>query len=202
LEWWNGRHKGLIGFRMKVYGPYTRKDGRQFVLVYEGKIRKTVSYPKYLVESIFNIKLKDNETIDHIDGKFINNDFSNIRVVNRSEHSSDDILRRKNIIEKCVLCGKVFSFDPRRTRKIKGGKAGPFCSRRCSGIYGSLIQNNRIEKLPPYLPKIEYYKLKHSKHIEPIIGNNNSGHGDIGELLTGNADDNTEGTVKTELRRD
>ena len=59
---------------------------------------------------------------------------------------------------------------------------------------GKLVQNGRIKKIELRSISKEYYKPKNSKQIEPIIGNNSSGHGDIGELLTGNADDNTEGT--------
>lgn len=32
-----------------VLGPYSRKDGRQHVILRMGKKLKTVSYPKYLV---------------------------------------------------------------------------------------------------------------------------------------------------------
>jgi hypothetical protein len=36
---------------MKIYGPYTRKDGRKHVIVhYDGGRIRTVSYPKWLME--------------------------------------------------------------------------------------------------------------------------------------------------------
>jgi hypothetical protein len=35
---------------MKIYGPYTGKDGRQRIVLYENGKRTTVSYPKYLLE--------------------------------------------------------------------------------------------------------------------------------------------------------
>jgi len=47
---------------MKVYGPYTRKDGRQHVILYENGTRKTVSYPKYLLETKLGRPLDSNET--------------------------------------------------------------------------------------------------------------------------------------------
>lgn len=63
----------------KCYGPYTRSDGRQHVVLVhhndEGSIdnRITCSYPKYIVERHLGRKLKSSETIDHIDGNFSNN---------------------------------------------------------------------------------------------------------------------------------
>jgi hypothetical protein len=43
---------------MKVWGPYKRKDGRQIVIVVErnGK-RRTVSYPKWILELQLGRKL-------------------------------------------------------------------------------------------------------------------------------------------------
>jgi hypothetical protein len=176
---------------MKVYGPYTRKDGRQHVIIYENGNRKTVSYPKYLVETKLNIKLKDNETVDHIDGNFLNDDFRNLRVVDRAEHASDDSLKiiEKIIKRNCLFCGKEFEF-----KTTDRYKTGSYCSRSCTGKYGQMVQTGKIEKIPVRTIEREKSKPKNSKYIEPIIGNNNSGHGDIGEALTGNADGNTEGT--------
>jgi hypothetical protein len=178
-------------FRMKVYGPYTRKDGRQHVIIYENGNLKTVSYPKYLVETKLNIKLKNNETVDHLDGDFLNNELSNLRVVDRAEHASDDSMKTvEEIIEvSCLLCGKKFKINTRNK-----DTTGSFCSRHCSGKYGQLVQVGKMEKIPLRVIKRRKHKPKNSKQIEPIIRNNNGGHGDIGEALTDNADGNTEGT--------
>jgi len=82
-------------------------------------------------------------------------------------------------------------------KKVYGpyeGTTGPFCSKPCIGKYGKRVQMDKNEKLEEYRPVVEYHNLKNSKFIEPIIGNSNGGHGDIGEALTDNADGNTEGT--------
>lgn len=177
---------------MKVYGPYTGKDGRQRVILHENGKGNTVSYPKFLVETHIGRKLQFDETIDHIDGDFTNNDLTNLRIVNRSEHCSDDIVRRKYIEMVCVECGNVFLSD---WKDRKRNKAGPFCRKSCSGKYGKKVQMG-MEKLPPFQVKEEYHKLKDSKNIEPNIRNYISGLGDIGETLTDNADGNTEGTTE------
>jgi hypothetical protein len=54
----------------KVHGPYTRQqDGRQHVVVvFVDLSKKTISYPKYLMEQKLGRELDpDLETIDHID---------------------------------------------------------------------------------------------------------------------------------------
>lgn len=71
----------------KVFGPYFRKDGRQHIIVVKDGVKSTISYPKFLVESYLGRKLSDQETIDHIDGNFLNNDFKNLRIVERKQHS-------------------------------------------------------------------------------------------------------------------
>lgn len=84
---------------MRVHGPYKRKDGRQIVIVVENKgLRRTVSYPKWLMEVQLGRKLDPNlETVDHIDSNFDNNDLSNLRIVPRPEHSADDTRRAKSL---------------------------------------------------------------------------------------------------------
>ena len=53
----------------KVYGPYLRNDKRMVVLLYYGNNKlKTVSYPKYIYENHYKIRLKKKEVIHHIGG--------------------------------------------------------------------------------------------------------------------------------------
>lgn len=98
-----------------VYGPYRRKDNRLHVILTHhtssGSIddRKTVSYPKYLVEVHLNRYLNPDETVDHIDGDFSNNALSNLRVVPRSLHSRSHTSCREEHIKYCVICGKEFN---------------------------------------------------------------------------------------------
>jgi len=70
-----------------VHGPYERKDGRSHVVIIfpDGK-RKTVSYPRYLVEIELGYYTKKTDDIHHIDGNYKNNALSNLRVWNKSDH--------------------------------------------------------------------------------------------------------------------
>lgn len=149
--WWNGRHEGLWEIKdfimyenCKLYGPYTsKKDGRtRCIIVYSNGHRQTISYPKYIVEQHLNRYLEKNETIDHIDGNFLNNDLSNLRVIDRKQHCIEDVLRNKNVIVSCKMCGKTFkikgSLIHNRNRTDKH-QSGYFCSKQCTGRYGRYV---------------------------------------------------------------
>lgn len=164
---------------MKVHGPYKRQDGRQIVIIVENNgTRRTVSYPKWLMELQMGRKLDPNlETVDHIDSNFDNNDLSNLRIMPRDQHSADDTRRVKNVKFTCAWCDKEFERSPRLVRdKSKKNKAGPFCSRVCAGRYSRMLQLKLIDKFDTQ-PAVdsEYYKQKYVKAWVPII---------LGEELT------------------
>jgi hypothetical protein len=158
---------------VKVHGPYKRKDGRQIVIVVEnnGK-RRTVSYPKWLMELQMGRRLDpDLETVDHIDSNFDNNDLDNLRIVPRDQHSADDTRRVKPVKFTCAWCDKEFERSPRLVRdKSRKNKAGPFCSRACAGKYSRMLQLKLIDKFDAQ-PTVdsEYYKKKYVKAYAPII---------------------------------
>ena len=145
----------------KMYGPYTSKqDGRlRVIMVYENKDKKTISYPKYLVEKYLNRYLSNKETVDHIDGNFIDNDLSNLRVIERSKHCSDDAIANKDEIHLCIWCKTSFIIKGAnlhyRNRKLSSG----FCSKKCSGQYGAWIQKENA----PLLTTLKLEKVKYKK---------------------------------------
>jgi hypothetical protein len=82
----------VVYHNWKIYGPYTRDDGRKHIIAISPKGNKfTVSYPKYLMELHLNRYLKNNETIDHKDEDFTNNDINNLQILTKSVHSKLDI---------------------------------------------------------------------------------------------------------------
>lgn len=131
-----------------VLGPYTRPDGRKHVVLNnsiaskgtKGKT-KTISYPKALVEISLKARLKDDETVDHHDRDFTNDDLDNLKVKVRSLHASEDALRVEVDEVSCMGCGFVFIPSKSQIEARNKNKAGPFCSRACSGRYGTLIQS-------------------------------------------------------------
>lgn len=177
----------------KILGPYkSSKDGRlRIVVCFPDGTKRTVSYPKYIKEIELNRYLLENETIDHIDGNFLNNDLSNLRVIDRKEHCKLDTLRNKDVEVTCSYCGKRFTISgdklSRRNRPDRMN-TGYFCSRQCSGKYGAEIQNGRIIKQEVSKIQTTKFKLKESAQNE----NFDVQFRKFGEALTDNADGNTE----------
>jgi hypothetical protein len=147
-----------------VYGPYQKDNGRKLVIVVDKNgVRRTVSYPKWLMELHLGRKLDINETVDHWDSNIDNNNLENLRVVPRAEHSANDTRRVKLVDFNCAWCNKEFKRSPRLIRdKAKKKKSGPFCSRSCAGKYSRQLQLKLIKRFSPQKPiSSEYYKRKY-----------------------------------------
>lgn len=150
-----------------VYGPYkSKQDGRERIILYfTDKTSKVVSYPKYLMELHLNRYLLDNETVDHIDGNFLNNDISNLQVLDRQKHCILDVFRNKDVEVNCTYCNKLFIIKGSKLHirnRADRNSSGYFCSRSCTGKYGVEIQNKKrnhqvIDKLIP--EKIKFKNL-------------------------------------------
>lgn len=123
---------------MKVYGPYTRKDGRKHVIyVSESGKRKTESYPRFLLKQA-GIPLSETDTVDHIDNDKTNDALDNLQVLSSAENAKKamQLRPRKWFQFVCPVCNseatKPLNFVLNNRRQ---GKKGPFCSRRCAGKY-------------------------------------------------------------------
>lgn len=158
----------------RTWGPYSRKsDGRQIIIVQDTETSKprTVSYPKYLMEEKLNRRLDpNNETIDHWDSDFNNNDINNLRIVPRKEHSTLDTKRVKLVDLNCCECGKDFKRSPRLIRmRNKSNASGYYCSRECAGKHNRKRQLGKADKFPtPEYVDSEYYKLKYATNPEEL----------------------------------
>jgi len=158
----------------KTYGPYTSKqDGRKrMVLKHPDGRKQTISYPKYLVEMYLNRYLSDNETIDHIDGDFTNNELSNLRVIDRKTHSYQDALKYNDEKHICVWCNSEFVIKGDKLGQRNRRKSSGFCSKKCTGQYGAFVQNGGIPLKTKMNLKKDSYKpksaLKEISGVEPF----------------------------------
>ena len=147
----------------RIWGPYRNKKDRQFIIMEDHKgNKKTISYPKYILQRHLKRKLDPNlETVHHKDGDHNNNDINNLEIIPRSTHSENDTRRVEFVKLKCPMCGKTFERSPRliRDKSIKGN-TGPMCSRHCSGKYNRMVQLGLMDKLPvqPYVESTYYKK--------------------------------------------
>lgn len=136
----------------RVYGPYLRKDGRKHVVViFPDLKRKTVSYPRFILEESIGRFLKKGEDIHHKDGDFTNNDINNLEAMDHVEHCRKHRPTQSQKVV-CVYCGKAFMLYGKqiceRRHNAKKEKTGPYCSRSCSGKYGQERQMSAKEETP------------------------------------------------------
>ena len=121
---------------MKIYRPYTRKDGRMhLIIINDDKTKKTISYPKYLMQQHLGRTLLPNETVDHIDGNIFNNDITNLQILSRTDNAIKSVKYADYLKLTCKHCGKQFA----RRKAIHNRNMvirkvdGPFCSKQCVG---------------------------------------------------------------------
>lgn len=150
----------------KIGEPYqSKRDNRLRIHIQFPDGKNIVkSYPKYLMEVHLGRFLEEDETVDHIDGNPLNNDLSNLQILDRKTHSSLDVLRNKDILVTCTYCQKEFvipgSKINNRNRKDRHS-SGYFCSRSCSRKYGQEIQSGKRKPEEPHEKIIpEKYKAK------------------------------------------
>ena len=161
-------------FDSQISGLYLRKDRRLMCTVKTSDGKKTsVSFPKALMELYLGYLLDKDYTIDHIDMNPLNNNLSNLNIVNRKEHCKLDVLRNKDVELKCFLCGKTFikkgSMLNNIQRKDKKGQ-NYFCSKTCSGKYGAMIQNGyKFQgESPKFAKQKETLKLSAQREISDV----------------------------------
>jgi len=157
-----------------VYGPYLSKDtGRKIVIVKSKKdgTKRTMTYPRWLLEVHMEKPLDSDLTVDHWDSNHTNDSIDNFKLFPRSEHSSNDTRRVKLVKFKCKWCDKDFERSPRLIRdKSKKDKAGPFCSRPCAGKYSRKVQLKLIDPMEAQpMIESEYYKKKYASAINDMV---------------------------------
>jgi hypothetical protein len=168
-NWQTGDSVMRVYENCKVYGPYSdNKDKRlRVAIVFNDGRKRTVSYPKYLMEKKLGRYLLDNETVDHKDGDFLNNDYDNLQILTRQKHCSKDA--KKLVSQKfiCPMCKSEFELSGKklsnilrdRRRKKDAPKFGPFCNKSCAGKYSASIQYG-YKKKPKVIRvlKTTYYR--------------------------------------------
>lgn len=129
---------------IRRYGPYRhRSQGYIFYIDYDTatKRSRTVREHREKMELHLGRALTADEAVHHRDGRRDNNDLSNLEVMTHEDHCThhkdDGVLADVRGMVKlvCVVCGAEFERHVTAERKrIRHGRGGPFCSRRCVGV--------------------------------------------------------------------
>jgi len=125
---------------MKIYGPYTRADGRKHIIKYDPSTgsRKTVSYPKHLMEKYLGRALLPTETVDHIDDNFYNDDINNLQVISRGANVAKACITGDWYVCNAYDCTNQVWRPPSVVDKLK---IGVFCCNSCrSATLGNQYQ--------------------------------------------------------------
>ncbi len=124
----------------KMYGPYVGPDGRKRIqIVHDDGRHQIKSYPKYLLEQKIGRELEGDETCDHIDEDFTNDDPNNLQVLTRIQNATKAMLFRpvEMYSFNCPVC-KTYTSKPMSQVRHNWnlGKSGPVCSKSCAGLVG------------------------------------------------------------------
>ena len=123
---------------------YKCKDGRTRAYLKDDK--KVISYPRYILEKHLGRELDCNEQVHHKDGNPLNNELDNLEIRMLGEHQKEHSTKYFDKVVVCQWCGEPFLWTAKQQRNFyrarnKVGRAKtPFCSKKCVGEYGKLIQ--------------------------------------------------------------
>jgi hypothetical protein len=139
-------------------------------------LRKTVSYPKYIVEKYLDRYLTEDETVDHIDGNFCNNELSNLRVIPRAIHCSSHARLKACECKTCVICGKEFT--TKNSRRITCGSS--VCRGKCAHVNGYNKGNSfEVSKMNKFASNRslveEIQSVEGANSGKPLVGNPEQG---------------------------
>lgn len=121
------------------------KKGDYFYCIVRDHPRRTnkdyVLLHRVIVENSISRLLTDNEVIHHKDGNKLNNDISNLEILNSSIHTRNHNLDRGQLwVElKCPECHKNFNIPKNKSFLGKKGKWS-CCSPSCRGKFSRKIQ--------------------------------------------------------------
>lgn len=119
---------------VRVYGPYTRKDGRKHViLIYPDSSRRTVSYPRWLVEQKLEHPVPDKYDVHHENEDHTDDSDSNLKLKLHTEHCADH--SRYPTTKVSIICAYCKAHALKEGRAVRRKKASGrfFCSRVCVG---------------------------------------------------------------------
>lgn len=119
----------------KVFGPYGHKKTRRRIVIVQflDGTKKSMSSARYVLSKLRGSWLKPEETADHIDGNFENDDPTNLQILSMADNIRKSVIPKKMFSFDCPVCKNKATKELRNVKhNKKQGKAGPFCGKACS----------------------------------------------------------------------
>lgn len=116
----------------------TNPENRKTLILYNSKNdRSSTQYARYLLAVKLGRFLKEDETVDHLDGDKTNNSIDNLQVLSLADNNRKSF-KKPDVIMKCPICGKTFTRTRSQLRgRLKKALANEVCcSRAC--VYAKL----------------------------------------------------------------
>lgn len=111
------------------------------------KYRGKYAYEHIVTWWINNGTIPDGYIIHHKDRNKHNNDINNLQLIEMKNHSSYHTASRgiHKVTWSCGMCNTIFTRNYSQTPEGKNmDNKVPFCSRKCSGTYGTLPDNLKV----------------------------------------------------------
>lgn len=127
--------------------PYIIQGYKCWIEIRPDGSRTTVQEHREIMEIFLGRKLLKSEHVHHKNENKLDNNLNNLEVLTASAHSrlkhkSDK--PRKFFSFTCPQCGSVATKELSQVKHNRNlGKAGPFCSKQCAGVFSKQFHRRR-----------------------------------------------------------
>ena len=122
-----------------------------------------LQFAMYLSRALMIVKegriLGENETVDHIDNDKTNDSISNLRIIDRSRHVSEDSIRVEVDPVLCCMCNKHFKLANKEYTYYKLSDTPITCSPRCKKKLRNVPKERKKEMVKAKVISYRYYVL-------------------------------------------
>lgn len=164
----------------KLIEIYNRNGNYKFGGVYE-RVKSDFESPRRRAVNIINLNtnkriemslakakmivkldrlLNDNETVDHIDRNYLNDNLDNLRIIDNINHSKQDAFNIEIDPLTCPVCNSIFNINNKRRYEYRRLNWPHYCSFKCSILGKKLVKQKLITPIYFKDLKIRYYKRK------------------------------------------